>query len=142
VEWRNEQARIRKEIETHRVASQVYLDEGIKLLELAQRAHELFENQPPKEKRKLLDFVLSNCTWKAGELTAYYRQPFDILAAAVASERAVTAQAGASRPESGNWLPRNMVFQLSLSRFLNISGDRHGFELIDRIEPSRSLSET
>ena len=51
------------------------VDQGIRLLKLAQRARELFESQPAKEKRKLLDFVLSNCAWKCGELTAEYRQP-------------------------------------------------------------------
>jgi hypothetical protein len=27
----------------------------------------------------VLNFLLSNCTWKAGELTAEFRQPFDII---------------------------------------------------------------
>jgi|SRR5215831_10209656 len=39
--------------------------------------HQLFESQPRKAKRKLLDFVLSNCRWKQGRLDADYRQPFD-----------------------------------------------------------------
>ena len=40
----------------------------------------LFRKQPAAEKRRLLGFVLSNCTWKDGQLTAEYRQPFDLLA--------------------------------------------------------------
>ena len=64
-----------------------YIEEGVQLLELAHRAPVLFESQPPAEKRKLLNFVLSNCTWKGGELAAKYRQPFDVLAVAVASEQ-------------------------------------------------------
>jgi len=59
----------------------------VQLLELAHNAHVLFESQPPAEKRKLLDFVLSNCSWKDGELTAKYRQPFDVLAVAVAKDQ-------------------------------------------------------
>ena len=77
----------------------------MQLLELAHNAHVLFESQPAAEKRKLLDFVLSNCTWKDGELTAQYRQPFDILAVAVASEQ---MPAGMIAPETSNfenWLP-------------------------------------
>lgn len=35
--------------------------------------------KPVKEKRKLVDFVLSNSIWKNGELLAEYRQPFDVL---------------------------------------------------------------
>lgn len=50
------------------------------LLELTNRASELFARQPASEKRRLLDFVLSNCTWKGGELTPNFRQPFDMIA--------------------------------------------------------------
>jgi hypothetical protein len=49
-------------------------------LALANRAAELFERQPTNEKRRLLNFVLSNCTWKGGEITPLFRQPFDIIA--------------------------------------------------------------
>ena len=54
----------------HRSANRHYIDEGAKLLDLARRAHELFKKQPAREKRKLLDFVLSNCQRKNGELMA------------------------------------------------------------------------
>jgi len=33
----------------------------------ATRAHILFKSQEPREKRRLLDFVVSNCTWKNGQ---------------------------------------------------------------------------
>jgi hypothetical protein len=66
--------------QAHQSANQSYIEEGIKLLESAHKAHGLFETQPPSEKRKLLDFVLSNCTWKDGKLAAQYRQPFDLIA--------------------------------------------------------------
>jgi site-specific DNA recombinase len=78
----------------------------VKLLELAHDAHVLFESQPPKEKRKLLDFVLSNCTWKGGELTAKYRQPFDVLAVAVASEQQQVGEGIAEMARNDIWLPR------------------------------------
>jgi hypothetical protein len=51
-------------IREHQDANQNYLDEGIRLLELAQKAGALFRKQAPAEKRRLLGFVLSNCTWK------------------------------------------------------------------------------
>lgn len=65
-EFRGDQGRIMRDIETHQNANRSHIEEGVKMLELAQRAHLLFENQPPAEKRKLLDFVLSNCSWKDG----------------------------------------------------------------------------
>ncbi len=65
-EFRPEQCRSCGTSRPTRRPNQSYIEEGIKLLELAQRAHRLFESQPPSEKRKLLDFVLSNCRWKDG----------------------------------------------------------------------------
>ena len=79
-EWRTEQAKIQRTIDDHRSANQTYLEEGIQLMELGRRAPELFAKQEPREKRRLLDFVLSNCTWANGKLTVTYRQPFDLLA--------------------------------------------------------------
>ena len=63
-------------------SSGAYIEEGVRLLQLAHRAHDLFERQEPADKRRLLNFLLSNCFWKAGVLTAEYRQPFDLLALA------------------------------------------------------------
>ncbi len=68
-ELRREQAASRRSIESHERANQSYLNEGVKLLELANVSHELFAKQVPREKRRLLDFVLSNCPWKDGALT-------------------------------------------------------------------------
>ena len=55
---------------------------------------ELRESQPPKENRKLLDFVLSNCWWKEGRLDADYRQPFDLIASAAFADRKLRAASG------------------------------------------------
>jgi len=41
-------------------AKESYIDEGIQILELARNAQRLFERQQPREKRRLLNFVLSN----------------------------------------------------------------------------------
>ena len=78
-EWRAEQARLLQAIEAHNSADQTYMDEGVRLLELAGRAHELFKKQEPSEKRRLLNFLLSNSTWRDGTLSATFRQPFDML---------------------------------------------------------------
>ncbi len=78
-EWRSEQNRILSAMESHQNANEVYLEEGVHLLELASRCQELFAKQPPKEKRKLLDFVLSNSAWKDGMLRPTFRKPFDLL---------------------------------------------------------------
>jgi site-specific DNA recombinase len=97
-EWRAEQGRLLRVIEEHQTADQTYLEEGIRLLELGRRAHELFQKQEPREKRRLLDFVLSNCTWKDGALQATFRQPFDLI---IASTKAYEHEKAAGVASNG-----------------------------------------
>jgi hypothetical protein len=78
-EWRNEQYGLTREIQRHRESNQTYMTEGVKLLELARKAKEMFLAQPSGEKRRLLDFVVSNSTWKDGGLNVVLRQPFDLM---------------------------------------------------------------
>lgn len=105
-EWRAEQDRLLRDVETHQGANQTYIEEGVQLLHLAQRAHELFERQEAAEKRRLLNFLLSNCVWKAGVLTAKYRQPFDMLALAREAGRGDEVMSGTKNGQFENWLPR------------------------------------
>jgi hypothetical protein len=59
---------ILRRLEEHQDVSLSYMDEGIALMEMANRAAELFAEQPASEKRRLLEFVLSNSFWANGEL--------------------------------------------------------------------------
>ena len=79
-EWTAEQARILRKIDSSQKANRSYIEEGIKILELSQRAAALYDKQEMHEKRRLLDFVFSNSTWKDGKLIPNYRKPFDLLA--------------------------------------------------------------
>jgi hypothetical protein len=64
----------------------------MQILELAERAHELYLKQDAGNMRHLLRFVLTESAMQAGKLTPAYRQPFDILArmSAMAPRRAPT----------------------------------------------------
>lgn len=104
-EWRTEQERILGDIEAHQNVNQTYFEDSIRLLELAQRAPALFEKQQASEKRRLLNFLLSNCTWKDGKLSAEFRQPFDILAVAAESHQSKKAAGATSDDLFANWLP-------------------------------------
>ena len=77
--WKKEQDAIARKVESHQGAGRSYLDEGVKLLELMQKAVILYEKQNTQEKRRILNFVCSNSTWKDGRLHPNYRQPFDML---------------------------------------------------------------
>ncbi len=63
-EWREEQRRLLHEVDRHQQADESYMEEGVQILELARNAQRLFAKQEPREKRRLLNFLLSNCTWE------------------------------------------------------------------------------
>ena len=100
-QWREEQNRCQREIDRHENAEQSYMDEGVQILELARNAQRLFERQEPREKRRLLNFVLSNCSWEDGEVVATFRQPFDLLAetTAIAARREAGDTANSAKSE-------------------------------------------
>lgn len=79
LDWSNEQNEILSKTEKHQRANRSYVDEGVRLLELSQRAAILYEKQTAREKRRIINFVCSNSSWKDGLLRPTYRQPFDML---------------------------------------------------------------
>ena len=103
--WRAEQTRCLREIERHQAANRSYMEEGLQLLELAQNAQRLFEKQEPREKRRLLNFVVSNSTWRGGELAVTFRQPFDLLAETALAHARKKAAGGVANGFSQIWLP-------------------------------------
>jgi site-specific DNA recombinase len=113
-EWRGEQDRCQREIERHQTADQSYLEEGVRILELARNAQRLFEKQEPREKRRLLDFLVSNCSWKGGELSTVLRQPFDLLAETTAIAAQAARDGRRNLTKSEIWLAAS-VLAVSLS---------------------------
>ncbi len=80
------------------------MDEGIQILELARNAQKLFEQQQPRQKRRLLNFVLSNCSWKDGRVVATFRQPFDLLAQTNATAMYSKLSSDSKSTKSEVWL--------------------------------------
>ena len=77
--WRDEQSTLLRNIQEHQNASQHYLLEGVQLIELARNAYSLFIQQVPTEKRRLLQFLVSNSSWAHQEIQVELRQPFDLV---------------------------------------------------------------
>jgi hypothetical protein len=73
------------------------IEDDIQLLELASEAHQLFIEQAPTEKRRLLEFMVSSASWKEGELSVTLRQPFDLI-----REGVLATAAAAPAPAIGN----------------------------------------
>ena len=105
-EWRIRQSRCLHDIERHQQADQSYTAEGIRILELARDSRKLFEEQETRQKRRLLNLVLSNCTWKDGELAAEFRQPFDQIAKATCATALAVANGNTKNIEIEIWRPR------------------------------------
>jgi len=103
-QWREEQARCQREIERHQNADKSYMDEGIAILDLARNAQRLFAQQNPREKRRLLNFVLSNCTWKDGQVVVALRQPFDMLAETATAAAQIETGERTKSTKSEIWL--------------------------------------
>ncbi len=104
-EWRREQEKLLETIRSHQNANYVYIDEGIKLLELAQSAHNLFIRQTPAEKRRLLDYIISNSVWDGKSLAVEFKQPFDIIAKSAKIIKLENTQKTAKNSNFDKWLP-------------------------------------
>lgn len=104
-EWRTEQDCLLRDIERHQGADQSYLEEGVRLIELAQNAERLFEKQDAREKRRLLNFLVSNCSWQGGKLAAEMRQPFDLIAQTALKDKTQNAAGKVSSGDFEIWLP-------------------------------------
>ena len=79
-EWKEEQDKVLANLERHKDANTNYFEQGIHILELAQKAYSLYLKQIPSQKRRLLNLLLSNCTLDDGKLDPTYKKPFDLLA--------------------------------------------------------------
>lgn len=103
--WRREQVDILREIEAFQNTNRTYYEEGVQILELAQRAVKLYEKQTIEEKRRLLNFVYSNSTWSNGQLNAIFRKPFDLLAVTSGQMKKEKAAFGFKGDPCSVWLP-------------------------------------
>jgi site-specific DNA recombinase len=78
-EWQVELAEVSAEI--HRLESATFksFDDADAILELAQRAPELFVKQNPTEQARLLKFIALNSCYDGATLSVTYKKPFDLL---------------------------------------------------------------
>ena len=66
------------EFKSHSEADEDFAVTSIYLLELANRAHELFKVSKVDQKRQLINFVLSNLQLKGDKLLYQAKKPFDL----------------------------------------------------------------
>ena len=76
--WRREQDEILRQLEAHKAADTSYLGKGVRLMELANKASELFKEMTGDEKREIVNSVLSNPQVIDGSIRFSYKMPFAI----------------------------------------------------------------
>ena len=97
--WRSRQVEIQNEINAHHKADMSYLEEASRVLDLSQRAHEIYRRDADNfNRRKLVDLVVSKVVISEGRAVSNLREPFSTL-----SKLAVAANSGNGRP---SWLGR------------------------------------
>ena len=79
-EWNNQLLNNQEIIKAHTVANKNYMDAGIRIIELAGKARDMYLSRPVNEKAKLLKILLSNSVLTDGKLSWTYKKPFDIFA--------------------------------------------------------------
>ena len=75
-EWNNEREEILRKIHAFSTADKKYYEEGIKIIELLKNAYTLYSKQSYVEKRKMLKYVLSNCTINNKKVSYDFNLPF------------------------------------------------------------------
>ena len=78
-EWESELVTIEADLGRQAQPISASQMKGEKILELAKQAGFLYKSQSTAEQRRLLDTVLSNCTYDRGTLCPTYNMPFDLL---------------------------------------------------------------
>ncbi|MEQ1933072.1 MAG: recombinase family protein [Fimbriimonadaceae bacterium] len=82
------------------------VDQAMTILELASTAHIRFKNADSEQKRKLLQFMLSNSTWTDGKLVVELHEFFDLMLNLVESatpNRNESVENGLAKVKSVDW---------------------------------------
>jgi DNA invertase Pin-like site-specific DNA recombinase len=77
-EYAKEKEEIISSIEKHSNAQNKYFELGINILELSQKAKEIYLKASEEQKRMLLNLVFSKLTLNNGKLKVFYSRPFEI----------------------------------------------------------------
>ncbi len=105
-EYVSRQERINERIEEHRNAGEDYLENGVRILELAQKAYSIYVTQDSWEKRKILDLIHSNSVLKGGKVYMELRKAFDMIADGVVQEEKLRREKAPEEAINNNWLLR------------------------------------
>lgn len=85
--WKLEREDAKAKIDALDEMKDEYIENGVLLIELAQRTETFYKIATPAQKRKLVEIVSSNHVLRNGSIEFSYRKPFDLLAASTSEEK-------------------------------------------------------
>ena len=74
--WKHDLNDKRIQLEALQNTEQKYYEEGVRIIETLKNAYELYIQQPVSEKRKMLDYLISNVTLEGEKVSYNYNLPF------------------------------------------------------------------
>ena len=102
--WRAEQEKIEDGIRRHRKADENYVEQGIKLLELAENSASIYRTKGQKARAELIRFIMPDSMLEKDTVRPVFKPPFDIIHRLAAQARsidtAVEGRRGAALTES------------------------------------------
>ena len=75
-QWNNDLENVMIKLEALHSAEKKYYEEGVRITETLKNAYSLYLQQTPSEKRKMLNYLLSNCKLEGKKVSYDYNLPF------------------------------------------------------------------
>ncbi len=85
--WKREREETKAKIDALDAMKDEYIENGVLLIGLAQRAETSYKIATPAQKRNLVEIVSSDQVLRNGTIQFVYRKPFDLLAATTSEEK-------------------------------------------------------
>jgi DNA invertase Pin-like site-specific DNA recombinase len=78
-EWREDQKRLQRQIEAHQEADENYIEQGIRLIEIARNAYSFYQSKDQPIRAELIRFIFPNSNLRDGKVEPVFKPPFDII---------------------------------------------------------------
>ena len=78
-EWREDQKRLQRQIEAHQEADENYIEQGIRLIEIARNAYAFYQSKDQPKRVELIRFIFPNSILRDSKVVPVFKSPFDII---------------------------------------------------------------
>ena len=88
-QWQEDQAQIRTRMERHEKTNANYIEQGIKLLDLAENSADIYRTKGQEARAELIRFVMPESLLKHDTILPVFKPPFDIINRLATEARAI-----------------------------------------------------